>query len=127
VSLRTDARIVGRRRAQWEPTMKRILLVASVLLCLSFPAAADIGKTWTTSGAAQLAQGKLEGTSVRSTGELELGPETVKLEGLEAEYVWDVEAGSDGTVYIATGSPAAVYAFREGKLELLFKTEEKHV
>lgn len=106
---------------------KTIVLLAAALLCAGLPALGDIGKTWTTSGAREFAEGKLEGVSVESTGEVELAPETQKLEGLEAEYVWDVETGPDGTAYVATGSPAAVYTVREGKVERLFSTEEKQV
>ena len=107
--------------------MRRMLSLLAVGLLWPAAAALAAGKTWTTSGADQFAAGKLDGVSVLSTGEVELAPDKEKLEGLEAEFVWDVEAAADGTVYVGTGGPAAVYAIKDGKVALLYKSEEKHV
>ncbi len=101
------------------------LVAASALA--AFPALAGVGKTWTTSGTEQFAAGELDGVAVRSTGEVELAPAVEEIEGLEAELVWDAQAALDGTVYVATGSPAAVYAVRGNRAELLHKSDEKHV
>lgn len=106
---------------------KTILALAAVSLVFGSSVMAAVGKTWTTSGTDQFGAGKLEGVAVFSTGEVELAPETEQIEGLEAEFVWDVEAAADGTVYVATGSPAAVYTVSGTKADLLHKSEEKHV
>jgi hypothetical protein len=103
-----------------------VLLVLGVLITAS-QATAAVGKTWTSSGPADLFEGKLEGVSLLSTGEIELAPAVEKIEGLEAEIVWDVEASSDGSVYIATGGPAAVYAVEGNRAVLLHKSDQKHV
>lgn len=99
-------------------------LFLTLALLLAGPAAA---KTWTTSGASDFAAGKLEGVSVVSTGELQLAPPAEKVEGLEADFVWDIEVADDGTAYVATGSPGAVYRLSGGQLELLHKDEKLHV
>ncbi len=101
------------------------LAVASVFV--GSPALAGAGKTWTTSGMEQFASGDLDGVAVLSTGEVELAPEAEKIEGLEAELVWDAAAAPDGTVYVATGSPAAVYAVTGNRAELLYKSDQAHV
>ncbi len=106
---------------------KTIGLLAVLVLVLGHPTLAAVGKTWKTSGSQQFAAGKLEGVAVFSTGEVELAPDTEEIEGLEAEIVWDMEAAADGTVYVATGSPAAVYTIKGDKVELLHKSEDKHV
>lgn len=103
------------------------LLPALVLLACASAAHADADKTWTTDGAAGFASGKLEGVSVLSTGEVTLAPTTVQVEGIEAEFVWDVETGADGTAYVATGGPAAVYAVSGGRARLLYKSDQKHI
>jgi hypothetical protein len=90
-------------------------------------ALADVGKVWTAAGAEQFAKGKLDGVSVLSTGEIELAPEVVKIEGLEAGFVWDIAVANDGTAYAATGSPAAVYRIQGDHAELLYKSDQQHV
>lgn len=108
--------------------MKRAAPLIVLALLLAAPqATATIGKTWKTSGTEQFAAGKLKGVSVLSTGPVELAPEAEKIEGVEAEFVWDVEAAADGTVYVATGGPAAVYVLKAGRAELLHESEQKHV
>jgi len=104
--------------------MRRYSALLLTLALLAGPAAA---KTWTTSGTPQFAAGKLEGVSVRSTGELQLAPPAEEIEGLEADFVWDIELADDGTAYVGTGSPGAVYRLSAGRLELLHKDEKLHV
>jgi len=109
------------RWAQW-------LLLAGALSCAAPVAVVrGAGKTWTQSGAEAFSQGDLDGVSVLSSGEIVLAPPVEEIEGLEANYVWDIAVGNDGAAYVATGSPAALYVIREGKLELLHKTSEQHV
>ncbi|MFW6189391.1 MAG: hypothetical protein ACOC7T_03070 [Planctomycetota bacterium] len=103
------------------------LLVASALLLATSAARADVGKTWTTGGPQRLAAGKLEGVSVLATGEVELAPEVQQIEGVEAEFIWDVEAAEDGTVYAGTGSPGALYRVRAGRAEALYRNEQQQV
>jgi len=104
----------------------KLLLCAAALLC-ALPALADAGKTWTTSGTPEFAAGKLDGVAVLSTGELQLAPQMDKVDGLKATFVWDAAAGDDGSVYVATGSPGAVYRVRGGRAELVVQTKEEHV
>jgi hypothetical protein len=98
-----------------------------MVLVLSFPCTSARAKTWTASGAEAFAAGELEGVSVLSTGEVVLAPETEEIEGLEAEFVWDVEAASGGAVYVGTGSPGAIYVLEGDRLELLHSVATKHV
>jgi len=107
--------------------LRKLILLAGACWMLALPQAyAAIGKTWTTAGADEFSAGDLQGVSVLSTGEIELAPEARRIEGLDAEFVWDVELGDDGTIYASVGSPAAVYAVRSGRAELLYKGEELH-
>jgi hypothetical protein len=45
------------------------------------------------------------------------------------KYIWDLAAGKDGALYVATGAPAAVYKVpvAGGKPQLLFKTVDQHI
>ena len=46
------------------------------------------------------------------------------------KYVWDLAPSQDGSLYVATGAPAAVYrisAALSGKPELLFRTADAHI
>ncbi len=108
---------------------RAILLLAAVMAACAAPAGAEAGKTWTTGGAEQLAQGKLEGVSVLSTGRVELAPVAEQLEGPETEFVWDVEADTGvagAAVYVATGAPAGLYRLGEGGLRELHKRQKAH-
>ncbi|MCD6415206.1 MAG: WD40 repeat domain-containing protein, partial [Planctomycetes bacterium] len=98
-------------------------MLAAVLVCCAVSTAH--GKTWTTRQGSQFAAGKLEGVSVLSTGEVQLAPETKKVEGLQAEFVWDVEADSEGNVFLAAASPGGVYALKDGKLSKLYDAGKK--
>jgi hypothetical protein len=84
-------------------------------------------KTVTIKGADSLSKGELENLSVRSSGELVLGPRLEAVEGLDANFVWDIAQGPAGTLYVATGSPAAIYKAGEGEAELLHELDEQHV
>ncbi len=105
--------------------MRRYLALIVALAALASPAAAR--QPWRTSGAAQFAAGTLEGISVLSTGELQLAPPAQKIEGLEADFVWDIEVAHDGTVYVGTGSPGAVYRLAGDDLERLHHDEDIQV
>jgi hypothetical protein len=109
--------------------MKRtaVLCAVAVSIALAPAALAAAGKTWTCAGAEQFAQGKLVGVSVLSTGEVQLAPPAEKIEGLQGEFVWDAEAADDGTVYVATGAPAAVYAIRGNRAEVVYKSDQPQV
>jgi hypothetical protein len=108
--------------------MRRSLLLATIAAFLPLPSAfAAVGMTWSTAGAEQFAQGKLQGVSVLSTGEVELAPAREDIAGLQAEFVWDLSAAEDGTVFAATAGPAAVYVIRDGRAEVLCKSEQQMV
>jgi len=108
-------------------TRRQLALSLALLSLIQAAALAGADKTWTISGPKGLSNGKLSGVSVLSTGEMVLGPKVEKVEGIEGEYVWDIEAGAEGEFYVATGSPAAVYVLRDGKVSLLHKASQKHM
>ncbi|MFO8007817.1 MAG: hypothetical protein R6V05_08785, partial [Candidatus Brocadiia bacterium] len=100
------------------------LLTAALLTLCPLTAQAE---TWTTAGAAQFAAGELDGVSVRSTGEVVLAPAAEQIEGVECEFVWDVEASHEGDVYVGTGSPGGVFVLRDDGLEQLYDSGDQHV
>jgi len=102
--------------------------LALLLSCLmSAVAHAQTADVWRTAGAENLGKGKLDGVSVLATGALELAPAVDELEGLEAEFVWDLEPGVGGVVFAGTGAPAAVFRVEGDKAKRVFKCDEKHV
>ena len=103
------------------------LLLCATMLLAAVPALAAVGRTWTTSGTQEFAAGKLEGVCVLSTGEIQLAPQMDKIDGLKAGIIWAMAAAADGTAYVATGSPGAVYKIEGGKAELLCKTDQDNV
>ncbi len=107
--------------------MRKLARCALVVLILMAFCHTLHAETWTTGGAKQFAAGQLDGVSVLSTGEVRLAPETEKIEGLQAEFVWDVEAAPDGALYVGTGSPGGLYELRDGALKELRKLEKQHL
>jgi len=105
----------------------RQLIWAAVLLLWPLVTSPALGKTWTTSGSEAFSRGKLDGVSVLSTGEMVLGPPVEMIKGIEAKYVWDIAVGKKDVAYVATGSPACVYALSGNEVKLLHKTGERHV
>jgi len=103
------------------------MLLCAIALLTSAPVLAAVGSTWRAAGAQEFASGKLEGVAVVSTGEVELAPQMDAIEGLKADFVWDAAAGDDGTVYVGTGGPGAVYRVRAGRVELLHQTDQEQV
>jgi len=106
---------------------KVFTVMASLHLGLALAALAQPGKTWKLGGIEEFSKGKLEGLSLLSTGELRLAPELEQIEGINAGFVWDIEAAPGGILYIGTGSPAAVYRLEKDKAVLLHKTSEVQV
>ncbi len=104
---------------------KTLTLLTAALLALC-PVAAR-AETWTTAGAAQFAAGELDAVSVRSTGEVVLAPAAEQIEGVECEFVWDIEASHEGDVYVGTGSPGGVFVLRKEGLEQLYESDKQHV
>ncbi|MFP4029045.1 MAG: hypothetical protein ACLFWL_14740 [Candidatus Brocadiia bacterium] len=104
--------------------MRKIWLLVAIWLSCSFGFAA--GKSWELRGYQALVKGKLDGVSLLSTGELRLAPSIKKINGLEANYVWDIAPGDD-SMWVAAGSPGAVYRLKGDKAELVHKTSEDHV
>jgi len=105
----------------------RCLLLASLLMLGLLSPLEAAGKRWVQSGAEAFSEGQLHGVSVLSTGELVLAPKVERIEGLKANYVWDIAPAGDGAAYIGTGAPASVYRLREGELKLLHTTSEQAV
>ncbi len=105
----------------------KLILGVAVVVAQLLIAGAAVGKTWTMGGSKDFSQGKLDGVSIRPTGELELGPVLEQIEGLKANYVWDIEVGAKGKVYVGTGAPATVGVLTDKGFKELHRTSEKHV
>lgn len=107
--------------------MRKWTVVCTLLLLLLTGLNSARAKTWTLQGAERFSEGELDGASVLSTGEVVLAPPMQEIPGLRANYVWDISIAADGAAYVGTGSPAALYRWQQGKLEMLHETSEEHV
>jgi len=107
--------------------LARSMLLVGMLAVVPLAVCVGAGKSWTQSGAQAFSEGELDGVSLLSSGELVLAPPVEKIEGLDANYVWDIALGADDTAYVGTGAPAAVYVLKGGELKLLHRTNEQHV
>ena len=69
--------------------------------------------------------GEAKGVSIASQGTVELAPELVDLAHLEAERVWSLAPGPDGSLYVGTGDGGRVFGVDEdGEAKLLFDSPE---
>lgn len=107
--------------------MRKLLLLSLLALAVVTTGARAAGKTWKVSGAADFTKGKIEKLSLSSSGELSLAPSVEKVPGLKANFVWDVVAAEDGTLYVGTGTPTGVFRVKDGKAELLHQPSDKQV
>ena len=107
--------------------MRKLLLLSLLAFAVAVTSAQAAGKTWKVSGAADFTKGKMEKLSLSSTGELSLAPGVQKIPGLQANFVWDLVAAEDGTLYAGTGTPTGVFRIKDGKAELLHQPSDKQV
>lgn len=103
------------------------LIAMLAVLAQFYPAGAAVGKTWEMSGTKDFSSGKLDGISMLSTGEMLLGPEVDPISGLTSGYVWDLETGGDGRIFVGAQAPAVVGVIKGDKFTVLHKTSEKVV
>jgi sugar lactone lactonase YvrE len=85
-------------------------------------------RTWEQSKFDDLSKGTAKGVAIRSNGGLELAPSFKPVYTTPATYVWSIAADDNGTVYVATGSPARVYRVTpDGKAVVIFEAKELQV
>ena len=99
-------------------------------LCALLPvlvAGVAAARTWRSSGVSDFARGRLDGVSMLSTGELLLAPDVKPVQGLEANYVWDMAAAADGRIFVGTQAPAMLGVIEKGAFKMLHRTSEQAV
>ncbi len=80
-----------------------------ILLWWALPVLAVQPVSWQQRSFEEFAQGKGAGVELRSEGAVQLAPALDTLSKLEAERVWSMAAGPDGTVYAGTGDLGRIY------------------
>ena len=104
------------------------LFLTFTLATISPPATAEGTRTWEQSKFEDLVKGTANGVAIRSNGGLELAPSSKLLYSTPSTYIWAVAADDEGTVYVATGSPARVYRITpDGKFTIIFQPQELQV
>lgn len=99
-----------------------ILLISSTLLV------AEGTRTWEQSKFDDLTKGTAKGVAIRSTGGMELAPAFTAVTTTPSTYLWAITADQRGNLYVAAGSPAAVYRITpDGKSEIIFQPKELQV
>ena len=88
-----------------------LVLLSSVLVGTSLFAVKT--EQWELKSPQDFMTGKLQRLVVTSDGQLRLGYDATKL-GEFAKDIWCSVVDRDGTIYFGTGSPADVYALRQG-------------
>lgn len=92
------------------------LLVACLLTAWSCLAASAQGtRLWTQSKFEEFEKGTPQGVAIGSDGKLRAGPVAAEVLTTPSSFVWSVAAGKDGSIYLATGSPATVLKVSPGK------------
>lgn len=96
-----------------------------VLLLLALPALAVQPVSWQQRTFEEFAQGKGAGVELRAEGAVQLAPALDTLPKLEAERIWSLAAGPEGTLYAGTGDLGRIYALPpKGEPVLLFDSPE---
>ncbi|MCC7265169.1 MAG: hypothetical protein IT369_21900 [Candidatus Latescibacteria bacterium] len=96
-----------------------------ILFLLALPALAVQPVNWQQRTFEEFAQGKGTGVELRAEGAVQLAPALDTLPKLEAERVWSLAAGPDGTLYAGTGDLGRIYALPpKGEPVLLFDSPE---
>jgi sugar lactone lactonase YvrE len=99
-----------------------ILLFSSTLLI------AEGTRTWEQSKFDDLSKGTAKGVAIRSTGGMELAPAFKAVATTPSIYIWAIAADQSSNLYVAAGSPAAVYLVSpDGKSEAIFQPKELQV
>ena len=101
-----------------------VLLLMGIAVC----ALAEGTRIWEQSRFDEFEKGTARGVAIRSTGRLELAPSFKPLATTPSTYIWSIAVDARGTVYLAAGAPARVYAVTpDGKSTVIFEPQELQV
>ena len=83
---------------------------------------------WRQTTAADFRQGKLDGVTVTSVGDVRLAPRLTRITETTEPYFWSLAEGESGTVYAGSGDGGAVYRIgSDGKAVVWSRTGELEV
>lgn len=100
-----------------------IWLISALLLALPVLAVQPV--RWQQRTFEEFAAGKGAGVEIRAEGAVQLAPALEELPKLEAERIWSLAGGPDGTLYAGTGDLGRIYALpSKGNPVLLFDSPE---
>jgi WD40 repeat protein len=104
------------------------LLGAACLMGGAAFAAAQDTHLWTQSRFEEFEKGTPQGVAISSDGSLREGPALKELLTTPSTFVWSVDTNKDGTIFLGTGSPAAVVRVQKGgKPFTLFESKDLSV
>jgi hypothetical protein len=107
--------------------MKKALVpkVLVLLLLALAPANGERHKIWTQFGYEDFASGKTAGVAIDADGTLRTAAMLDSFSTVDAERIWDIAQGEDGTLYAATGDGGRLFAIdAKGKSRLIFDSPE---
>jgi hypothetical protein len=85
-------------------------------------------RVWEQSKFDEFEKGTARGVAIRSDGRLELAPSFKPVTTTPSTYIWSIAADRHGSVYLAAGAPARVYAVTpDGKSSVIFEPQELQV
>ena len=97
----------------------------ALILALTASAQAVRPNIWQQHGLEAFASGEAMGISISQDGLLRLAPELKSFATLDAERIWSLVEGPDGTIYAGTGDAGKVFKVdATGQSELLFDSPE---
>lgn len=100
-----------------------IWLISVILLALPVLAVQPVN--WQQRTFEEFTAGKGTGVEIRAEGAVQLAPALEELPKLEAERIWSLAGGPDGTLYAGTGDLGRIYALPpKGDPVLLFDSPE---
>ena len=100
----------------------------ALLLLLSSLSFAEGTQSWTQDSYDEFARGTSKNVAILSRGAIELAPAFKQLYNTPATFLWSIATGSDGAVYVGSGSPARVYRIeRDGVAKVIFEPKELQV
>src|SRR5438034_7735067 len=104
--------------------MKKVCFSLFLLISASL-AFAQGTRLWKETGYEDFERGTAKGIAISSTGMLELAPAFKVVYTSPSTFIWSIAADKDGTIYVATGSPARVYRIiPDGKGTVIFEPKE---
>ncbi len=102
------------------------LLWPALFVLIHFQAPADgvAPVIWREDSQEAFIKGEAENVSITHGGVVTLGPGFEQVADTGEEFVWALAEGRNGRLYIATGNSGRVYAYGNGKPELLLDSPE---